>query len=365
MRVLFDCSNIVVGGGIQVANSFLKYAFESTKIEYCFVLSKKVFETLSEKQLRDGNLNLNVLTSNYYTLLPGHSSIRKMRYIESSFRPDVTFTLFGPAYWKSKVPHLVGFARPHYILHHSPFYKIRENRRLIWYMYFLEIIHNYLFSKNSDFLFVENESMVPALHQKFAKKVYFVPNTYNQVFDIYSSAVKNKFQNVFRLLTISSDYPHKNLGCIPRVATILKNKYPKFRFLFLLTVKENFKNISTDNVKYIGPITIEQCPAFYLNSDAMFLPTLLECFSASYVEAMYMKLPILTSDLDFARSICGGAAKYFDPLNDENIADTIYNLANNENEKNELIGIGSERLNIFGTPEDRYNRFISLFYEIS
>jgi glycosyltransferase involved in cell wall biosynthesis len=231
-------------------------------------------------------------------------------------------------------------------------------------MYFLEAVHNYLFRKNSDYLFVENESMVSALQKKYRKKVYYVPNTYNQVFDNYVPVAEKKSDSVFRLLTISSDYPHKNLESIPRVATVLKQKYPDFRFRFIVTIKDDDENVSTENINYIGSVTIEQCPDFYLNSDAMYLPTLLECFSASYVEAMYMKVPILTSDLDFARSICGEAARYFDPLNEENIADTIYNLAHKVTDQKQLIDFGSERLNIFGSPEDRYNRFVSLFLKI-
>jgi glycosyltransferase involved in cell wall biosynthesis len=362
MRVLFDCSNITVGGGLQVANSFLKYAFKSKEIEYCYLLSNKVFESLQEQD--QATSNLNVVTTNHYTLLPGHESIQRIRNIETKFQPDVTFTLFGPAYWKSKAPHIVGFARPHYILHHSPFYKIKKNRKLIMYMYFLETIHNYLFRKNSDYLFVENESMVAALEKKYAKDVYYVPNTYNQVFENYVPRADKKSESVFRLLTISSDYPHKNLDSIPLVVEALEKKYPDFQFRFIVTVKEEDEKVSTKHINYIGSVTIEQCPELYLNSDAMYLPTLLECFSASYVEAMYMKVPILTSDLDFARSICGSAAVYFDPLNEETIADIIYSLAQNVKDQKELADQGLERLSIFGSPEDRYNRFVNLFCKI-
>ena len=51
----------------------------------------------------------------------------------------------------------------------------------------------------------------------------------------------------------------------------------------------------------------------------MILPTLLESFSATYIEAMFHGKTILTSDLDFARDVCGEAAFYFDPLNPQSI----------------------------------------------
>lgn len=363
MRVLFDCSNITVGGGIQVANSFLKYAFKSSEVKYCFLLSKQAYESLTEAD-KASVKDLNVINTNPYTLIPGHKSIQKIRTIERNFGPDLTFTLFGPAYWKSKVPHLVGFARPHYILHHSPFFRIGKNSKLIRYMRFLEFIHNYLFRINSDFLFVENESMLNSLQKKYLKKVFYIPNTYNQVFENHVPEEKLKSNSEFRLLTISSNYPHKNLDSIPLVSTILERKYPDFRFKFIVTIKEDADKISTDHISYVGSVGIEECPKLYQDSDAMYLPTLLECFSASYVEAMYMKLPILTSDLDFLKSICSDAALYFDPLNAENIADQIYSLASDKEKQNSLIEKGKHRLAIFGTPKDRYDSFVKLFLKI-
>jgi len=58
----------------------------------------------------------------------------------------------------------------------------------------------------------------------------------------------------------------------------------------------------------------------------LLLPTLLESFSATYVEAMSFDCPILTSDLDFARGVCGDAAVYFDPWNPESIKNAIVKL---------------------------------------
>ena len=44
----------------------------------------------------------------------------------------------------------------------------------------------------------------------------------------------------------------------------------------------------------VGGVDIRECPSLYEQCDFMFLPTLLECFSASYAEAMKMRRPILT-----------------------------------------------------------------------
>ena len=85
----------------------------------------------------------------------------------------------------------------------------------------------------------------------------------------------------------------------------------------------------------------------------MFLPTLLECFSASYAEAMVMKKPILTSDLGFAHTVCKDAAIYFDPDNAYDVADKIISLMNSPEKQAELISKGTVQLQQFGTAEDR------------
>lgn len=69
----------------------------------------------------------------------------------------------------------------------------------------------------------------------------------------------------------------------------------------------------------------------------MFLPTLLECFSASYPEAGFMKVPIFTSDLSFAKTICGEGAFYFNPMDCKNIASVITSAYKNPDKIKEKL----------------------------
>ncbi len=361
MKVLFDCSNISVGGGIQVADSMIRYAINSKKIEFCFIVSNSV--GISIKDVLEKNHLVYILNTNQFTILPWHETNKKIKQILNDFRPNLIFTLFGPSYWRSNYTHLVGFARPHYVLHNSPFFKLKNHRKYIYYMKILEVIHGLLFKKNSDYLFVENNSMVDSLKSMYNKEVFYIPNTYNQIFENHEPLISNS-QIVFKLLTISSNYPHKNLDSIPKIVEILRSKYSNFNFQFIVTINEDSTHISNQFVKYIGSVAIDDCPDLYKDCSAMFLPTMLECFSASYVEAMYMNIPILTSDLDFARSICSDAAIYFDPLNYSEIADSIYNLANDYNLQKELIGNGILQLSKFNTPETRFKIFEELFIRL-
>ena len=92
----------------------------------------------------------------------------------------------------------------------------------------------------------------------------------------------------------------------------------------------------------------------------MFLPTLLETFSASYPEAMIMEKPIITSNLSFAKDICASSAEYFNPLDPEDIAKKILNLYSDKNRYNQLIEFGKKQVKIFPNPNERAKKYLSI-----
>jgi len=96
----------------------------------------------------------------------------------------------------------------------------------------------------------------------------------------------------------------------------------------------------------------------------MFMPTLLECFSATYPEAMKMGIPIVTSDLPFARSICGDAAVYFDPMSPQSIGEAIYSLANNNSLYKEYIARGWKQLLTFESAKTRAQKYIEILEKL-
>jgi len=109
-----------------------------------------------------------------------------------------------------------------------------------------------------------------------------------------------------------------------------------------------------------GPVQPDECPSLYRECDAMFLPTLLECFSASYPEAMAMEKPILTTDMGFARSICGNAALYFKPADPEDAVKKIHTLINDKQLRNSLVEQGKKQLQTFDTPTERAEKYLSI-----
>ena len=173
-----------------------------------------------------------------------------------------------------------------------------------------------------------------------------------------------------KLLYPTSYSSHKNLEIlIPLAREILLSKLP---YCIVITLDKgqhkcagdflgNIEKLGLQNVIHnIGHVGMEKIPSLYTQCDALIMPTLLESYGLPYVEAMYHNKTILTSEIDFAKDVCGDAAYYFDPLDAKSILASI-ELAFGE-EKNRLlkIDIGNEKINKLLTWEQVFGRYHEL-----
>ena len=95
-------------------------------------------------------------------------------------------------------------------------------------------------------------------------------------------------------------------------------------------------------------------PDIYSQCDALLMPTLLESFSIVYLEAMYYRLPILTSEMWFAKAVCGDAAMFFDPFDAEDILHSIDAVMSDSTLRAKLIDAGLYRLSTFPSWEQNF-----------
>ena len=119
-----------------------------------------------------------------------------------------------------------------------------------------------------------------------------------------------------RLLVFTSYKPHKNLEIIPHVAACCALGAPsRVRFVFTLPDGPPWRRLKAkaealgvgEMMLNVGPVPAFAGPSLYAGCDALFMPTVLETFTANYPEAMAMDRPIITSDLDFAHDDADGA----------------------------------------------------------
>lgn len=78
-----------------------------------------------------------------------------------------------------------------------------------------------------------------------------------------------------------------------------------------------------------------------------------------------MERPIVTTDLSFARDICGDAALYYSPMSAADAADTIVRLAHTPELRSSLIEKGKRRLRHFLTPSRKHERLLQLIGQVA
>lgn len=367
MRILVNTGSTFKGGAVQVAHSFINECVNFPNHEYLVLLGPKLSSMISQSTFPSNFQFIQLEKRTIHNLL-GSILGNVYNEIEYEFKPDCVFTTSGPSYWSSLAPQLIGFNLPHYIYHESPFFdKEGFVQRLKWKLrgYGLK----YFFRRDGDAFVCQTDDVTERVKSFLGvDRVTTVSNTYNSVFK--ESQLKTKglllpsSTGKFRMLMLSAFHKHKNFEIIPKVISELTRK-GVLDFEFVLTIPPGdyeflFGKNGDSHVFNLGPISINQCPQLYKEVNAMFLPTLLECFSASYPEAMISDRPILTSDLGFAKTVCGDAALYFDPVDATNIADVIIKIKNDYNLQRELVELGKNRLSVFNTSRQRAEKFLKL-----
>jgi glycosyltransferase involved in cell wall biosynthesis len=172
-----------------------------------------------------------------------------------------------------------------------------------------------------------------------------------------------------RILALSAAHRHKNLVIIPQVLRALLQDLSCNGYTFIVTLPSDSKiwhSIQQSaqrlgvlrSLENVGPLTLDECVKHYREADCLFLPTLAEIFSATYLEAMAMKLPIVTTDLDFAHAICGDAAVYYEPLSADAAAKALKAVLTDHALRQRLVQLGVKRLAGFPDPETKHKALV-------
>jgi len=367
MVFLINCSNLKAGGGLQVADSICCMLKEIPQHQFVVILSS----ALKNVYLKISNTEHIIpitydIKNSLYTLLLGRDSFLDNLVIR--YKVNSVLTVFGPSKWIPKCPHLCGFARAQLILKDSPYLQHCTLKEKLSF-----IIWKWAFKRSSKIFYTENDSISKKIPEHFGKvKVYTVTNYYNQVFDhpeIWGHKYSLPKFNGTTILCISTFSKHKNLQIIPLIIKYLRENHPNFSFRFVLTINKDNMPVPDErlyqHILFLGKIDIAECPYLYEQSDIMFMPTLMECFTATYPEAMRMEKPIITTDLDFAHGLCGNAAYYFESTNYRDAAEAIIKVSSNKELSQRLIEFGKMQLKKFDNYNQRAEKLVSILEEIA
>jgi len=160
-----------------------------------------------------------------------------------------------------------------------------------------------------------------------------------------------------RLLFLASYYPHKNHRILVGLANLLRSSGNPYSIHIYTTVAPGRANRwllreieqRSESLTNLGHLSASDVPRALATADAFFLPTLVETFGLVYLEAMASGCPILTSDLDFARWMCGDLALYFQPDDASSVLRVLEEFASSKDRMSYLAERARGRLVQFPT----------------
>lgn len=337
MKLFINASNLRFGGGktvgINIVNYYLnhqavtsivlvapqdcgyeRFSNSGSKLKIVYfpkIFNKSVFKLLTN-----------------YAVLP--SLIRK-------HKPDFVLSLGNIA---------VPTSRPQFLLIQQSYLaypdtvlwqRLRENDKK-FYFYISNMVRLIAANlKYADVYGVQTEVIRERLHRYYKiplKDICVVPNAISFTTGDHKPGLPLPADKEdIKLLFLSKYYPHKNYEILYEVGKEIVKRNLPVKITVTLDANEsesaaafleNIRSMQLDKVIVnAGNVKLENISSIYAAHHGLFLPTLLESYSGSYVEAMHFEKPVFTSDMDFAHEVCKDAAYYFDPLNKDNILQVI------------------------------------------
>jgi len=327
MKRAINAANLHVGGGVQVAVSFL-HELASQPVQ---AARFAVFAS-SEVDAELKSLGCDVGRFQRYLAIDMHGLVRGSRALHRELdRFDVVFTVFGPLYrWSPPFRSIVGFAQA-WIL-----YPDNESlSALSWQARWRQRAKFWIqkqFFRRADELVGELEHVRDGLVRRLGadpRAIHVVRNSVASLYrqpEAWRPVAMPPDSCDLRLGFVGRNYAHKNTAIFPAVVAALRQRHGIEAKVYVTFNEAEWQACPPEfqaSCVNVGPLSVTQCPAFYQAVDAVIFPSLLECASATPLEAMAMGRPLFASDRPFNRDLCDGHARFFDPLAPDSAAAAI------------------------------------------
>lgn len=367
MKILINTvsSKNISGGTFQVAQNFLLKSLEHGDIEWYYFNSK-------DQDAEIGSYFKDLLNKRYFVFpsqpdfLGSYRDVQKqLRELERQIQPDVIYTIVAPSYLVFNTPEVMRFTNP-WVTQPNKYswntlsFKAKIRTKLwCWVQkYFLRKVHYFITQTETTKRGLIKISGEPDSH------ICVVPNVLPALISKQDTTALES-DGWINIISPAVAYPHKNLEIIPDVIFELqKLGINNVRFHTTLpannviykTIESKLSNYGLSD-RWINHGIIPQIKLvqIYRRSQMMFLPTLLEVFSVSAIEAMYFGLPIVATNFSFNTEVFGDACLYFEPTNAESAASQISKIIKSPDLKVELMKKMKSKLSLYGDYNSHFN----------
>ena len=376
MRILINAVSTKKhsGGAYQIAYNFFVKTLDYVEVEWVYVVSKDLDEILPES----------IKKSVYYYVFPTQPDFRhsymkvkkELADLEQRIVPDVVYSITAPSYFSFNAPEVMRFTNP-WVTHPNKYAwsVLSLKEKIFYYLYGLN--QKRLIKKNKFFI-TQTETCAKGIQRIIgvaSKNIKVVNNVLPATFQSIDNVHINTDDDYINVACVGAATTHKNFDIIPEVLFELHNKgYSNIRMHVTLpddeptlyVIKRGLEKYNlTEMLVNHGRLSQKELAVLYKKSHFCFLPTLLEVFSASTVEAMYFQLPIVATDFLFNREVLEDSCLYYEPKNAKAAANQFIKLINDSSLQKDLKRKMSNRLLNYSNYDAHFNSILDFLIKVA
>ncbi len=170
------------------------------------------------------------------------------------------------------------------------------------------------------------------------------------------------------LLYVGNAYPHKNLeklllafkkleGWKGQLVLVGKKDY----FYQRLEGQVQAIGLNTNSVLFLGYIPDQDLASLYHSASLYIFPSLYEGFGLPPLEAMSYGLPVVASEVECLKEVCGLAGEYFNPEEVEEMVKKIKFVLNNKTRQEELRQLGFKQIKKYNW-DDTVKKHLAIYH---
>lgn len=353
------------GGAFQISQNFMLKSLEHSDVEWFHITSQDVDDAIGE--------NFAHLKGTHYFVFPtqpdfrgSYKRIKKLvAELEAKIQPDVVYSITAPSYFTFRTREVMRFTNP-WVTHPNKYSwsTLPLKTKLNYFLYGL----NQKRLMRAAYAFVTQTETtkegIMRITGRPTDKVKVVNNVLPGVFKTLNKTPLVE-DNWINIACVGNPVPHKNFDIIPyvidelakigldhvRFHTTIPSNSPMSQIVVTKTEEMGYHNRVINH----GRITQQELAEMYRRCQFCFLPTLLEVFSASTLEAMYFNLPIVATDFPFNTEVLADACLYYEPKNPKDAAAKFAKMISDKDLQSTMCERMQRQLAIYGDYDAHFN----------
>lgn len=360
------------GGAFQISVNFIKESLSHTDVEWYWIVSQDLDEVLGEQ--------FQVYRGSRYYAFPSQPDFRhsyfkvrkKLALLEKEIKPDLVYSITAPSYFFFKTTEVMRFTKP-WVTHPNQYVQhlLTPKKRM-------EIALQKYLMRKALFFITQSQTCKNGIVKITGvndNQVCVASNVLPAAFRYADRTAISVDDNYIHVACIGNPFPHKNFDILPDVLNELKKSgienvkfhvtIPKDSLVWDTIERKLNENEIEGRVITHGRCSQQELIEVYRRSQFCFLPTLLEVFSASAIEAMFFGLPTVATDLQFNSEVFLDACIYCEPHNAKSAAEKFALLIRNKDLQNDLRERMEKRIAVYSDYDNHFNATKDFLIEVA